>query len=75
VWPDAFFGGAARCPITSGRFLRRGAFNAAFVPAYAHVAGERNEASAPVVRDRIFTLLFGSHSFCSIVAWFFMRRR
>jgi len=38
---DAFFRGLSPCPIISGAiFSRKGAFNAAFVPAYAHVRGE-----------------------------------
>jgi putative peptidoglycan lipid II flippase len=42
---DAFFV-ALRLPNHFRRDLCGGAFNAAFVPAYAHVRGERGEASA-----------------------------
>src|SRR4030088_2658668 len=49
-----------------------GAFNAAFVPAYAHVHGERGEASAKLFADRIFTLLFCSQLVLLIIAWLFM---
>src|SRR3979411_2572227 len=48
------------------------AFNAAFGPAYAHVHGERGEASARLFADRIFTLLFSSQLVLLVVAWLFM---
>src|SRR3979411_344237 len=49
-----------------------GAFNAAFVPAFAHVYGERGEGSARVFAARIFTLLFLSQLVLLVVAWLFM---
>src|SRR6201992_1218596 len=49
-----------------------GAFNAAFVPAYAHVHGEKGEVSAKLFADRIFTLLFLSQVVLLILAWLFM---
>ena len=54
---DAFFV-ALRLPNHFRAIFAEGAFNAAFVPAYAHVHGERGEASARLFADRIFTLLF-----------------
>ena len=53
---DAFFV-ALRLPNHFRAIFAEGAFNAAFVPAYAHVHGE-GEASARLFADRIFTLLF-----------------
>ena len=56
---DAFFV-ALRLPNHFRAIFAEGAFNAAFVPAYAHVSGERGEKSASLFADRIFTLLFVS---------------
>ncbi|MFX4914342.1 lipid II flippase MurJ, partial [Acinetobacter baumannii] len=47
------------------------AFNAAFVPAYAHVHGQ-NEAGAKIFADRIFTLLFAAQGILLGAAWLFM---
>src|ERR1700759_1093014 len=49
-----------------------GAFHAAFVPAYAHVHGEKGEVSAKLFADRIFTLLFLSQVILLVIAWLFM---
>src|SRR5258708_4879883 len=49
-----------------------GAFNAAFVPAYAHVHGERGEQVAGLFANRIFTLLFVSQLILLGMAWLFM---
>jgi putative peptidoglycan lipid II flippase len=68
---DAFFV-AFRLPNHFRAIFAEGAFNAAFVPAYAHVHGERGEASAKLFADRIFTLLFLSQVVLLIVAWLFM---
>src|SRR3984885_14283622 len=68
---DAFFV-ALRLPNHFRAIFAEGAFNAAFVPAYAHVHGERGEASAKLFADRIFTLLFSSQLVLLVVAWFFM---
>src|SRR4030081_1704278 len=68
---DAFFV-AFRLPNHFRAIFAEGAFNAAFVPAYAHVHGERGEASAKLFADRIFTLLFCSQLVLLIVAWSFM---
>ena len=53
---DAFFV-ALRLPNHFRAIFAEGAFNAAFVPAYAHLHG-KSEASARLFADRIFTLLF-----------------
>src|SRR4030081_875099 len=68
---DAFFV-AFRLPNHFRAIFAEGAFNAAFVPAYAHVHGERGEASAKLFADRIFTLLFCSQLVLLIIAWLFM---
>jgi putative peptidoglycan lipid II flippase len=68
---DAFFV-ALRLPNHFRAIFAEGAFNAAFVPAYAHVHGERGEASAQLFADRIFTLLFLSQLVLLAVAWLFM---
>src|SRR5881396_3717419 len=54
---DAFFI-AFRLPNHFRAILAEGAFNAAFVPAYAHVHGERGANAAGLFANRIFTLLF-----------------
>src|SRR3954471_18795616 len=53
---DAFFV-AFRLPNHFRAIFAEGAFNAAFVPAYAHVYGQRGGAPARLFADRIFTLL------------------
>jgi putative peptidoglycan lipid II flippase len=68
---DAFFV-ALRLPNHFRAIFAEGAFNAAFVPAYAHVYGERGEASARLFANRIFTLLFISQLVLLVVAWLFM---
>src|SRR6201746_1777190 len=68
---DAFFV-AFRLPNHFRAIFAEGAFNAAFVPAYAHVHGERGENSARLFADRIFTLWFVSQLILLAVAWFFM---
>src|SRR2546429_9372034 len=55
---DAFFV-ALRLPNHFRAIFAEGAFNAAFVPAYAHLHG-KSEASARLFADRIFTLLFAA---------------
>src|SRR5205823_6251377 len=49
---DAFFV-AFRLPNHFRAIFAEGAFNAAFVPAYAHVYGQRGEGPAEVFADRI----------------------
>jgi len=68
---DAFFV-ALRLPNHFRAIFAEGAFNAAFVPAYAHVHGERGETSAKLFADRIFTLLFVSQIVLLVLAWVFM---
>ncbi len=68
---DAFFV-ALRLPNHFRAIFAEGAFNAAFVPAYAHVHGKRGESSARLFADRIFTLLFLSQVVLLVVAWLFM---
>src|ERR1700733_15034766 len=68
---DAFFV-AFRLPNHLRAIFAEGAFNAAFVPAYAHVYGEGGAARARLFADRIFTLLFVSQVVLLVVAWLFM---
>src|ERR1700676_2565366 len=68
---DAFFV-AFRLPNHFRAIFAEGAFNAAFVPAYAHVYGERGEGAASLFADRIFTLLFLSQLILLAAAWLFM---
>src|SRR5689334_5125359 len=68
---DAFFV-ALRLPNHFRAIFAEGAFNAAWVPAYAHVHGEKGEAAAHLFADRIFTLLLASQVVLLIVAWLFM---
>jgi putative peptidoglycan lipid II flippase len=68
---DAFFV-ALRLPNHFRAIFAEGAFNAAFVPAYAHVHGEKGEATAKLFADRIFTLLFVSQLVLLVGAWLFM---
>jgi len=67
---DAFFV-ALRLPNHFRAIFAEGAFNAAFVPAYAHLHGQ-NQASAKLFADRIFTLLLGAQIVLLVVAWLFM---
>ena len=55
---DAFFI-ALRLPNHFRAIFAEGAFNAAFVPAYARVRGQAGAEAAKLFADRIFTLLFG----------------
>src|SRR3954466_839075 len=68
---DAFFV-ALRLPNHFRAIFAEGAFNAAWVPAYAHVHGERGEGAARLFADRIFTLLLASQVVLLILAWLFM---
>src|SRR6476660_3919307 len=67
---DAFFV-ALRLPNHFRAIFAEGAFNAAFVPAYAHLHG-KSEASAKLFADRIFTLLFAAQVLLLVVALWFM---
>jgi putative peptidoglycan lipid II flippase len=68
---DAFFV-ALRLPNHFRAIFAEGAFNAAFVPAYAHVQGEHGEEAAKLFGDRIFTLLFASQIVLLVLALAFM---
>src|SRR5665213_2049526 len=68
---DAFFV-ALRLPNNFRAIFAVGAFNAAFIPAYAHVHGRGGDGSARLFADRIFTLLFLSQVVLLVVAWLFM---
>src|SRR3954462_2738372 len=68
---DAFFV-AFRLPNHFRAIFAEGAFNAAFVPAYAHVRGERGAQAAGLFANRIFTLLFLSQLVLLGLAWLFM---
>src|ERR1700716_4311937 len=68
---DAFFV-AFRLPNHFRAIFAEGAFNAAFVPAYAHVHGRGGAETARLFADRIFTLLFLSQVILLVVAWLFM---
>src|SRR4029078_2429310 len=56
---DAFFV-ALRLPNHFRAIFAEGAFNAAFVPAYARVRGQAGLANAALFADRIFVLLMGA---------------
>lgn len=56
---DAFFV-ALRLPNHFRAIFAEGAFNAAFVPAYARVREQRGGAAAILFADRVFTLLLAS---------------
>src|SRR3982075_277665 len=67
---DAFFV-ALRLPNHFRAIFAEGAFNAAFVPAYAHLHSQSGK-SAKLFADRIFTLLFSVQILLLLVAWLFM---
>jgi putative peptidoglycan lipid II flippase len=67
---DAFFV-ALRLPNHFRAIFAEGAFNAAFVPAYAHLHSG-SEKSAKLFADRIFTLLLSAQIVLLAVAWLFM---
>src|ERR1700681_2487713 len=56
---DAFFV-ALRLPNHFRAIFAEGAFNAAFVPAYARIATSSGRATAGAFADRVLTLLLGS---------------
>jgi putative peptidoglycan lipid II flippase len=68
---DAFFV-ALRLPNHFRAIFAEGAFNAAFVPAYAHVNGERGPLAAGLFANRIFTLLFATQAVLLALALAFM---
>src|SRR5437870_12096600 len=56
---DAFFV-ALRLPNHFRAIFAEGAFNAAFVPAYARIRQQAGSTKAQLFSDRVFTLLFAS---------------
>jgi putative peptidoglycan lipid II flippase len=68
---DAFYV-AWRLPNVFRAIFAEGAFNTAFIPAYAHVHGKGGETSARLFASHIFTLLFLSQVILLVVAWLFM---
>src|SRR5215472_7453110 len=54
---DAFFI-ALRLPNHFRAIFAEGAFNAAFVPAYARIRGQAGAVPARLFADRVFTMLF-----------------
>src|SRR5690348_6254501 len=67
---DAFFV-ALRLPNHFRAIFAEGAFNAAFVPAYARVRGQSGDTPAGIFADRIFTLLLASQIVVLAVALVF----
>jgi len=68
---DAFYV-AWRLPNVFRAIFAEGAFNTAFIPAYAHVHGKGGDGSARLFASHIFTLLFLSQVILLVVAWLFM---
>jgi len=67
---DAFFI-ALRLPNHFRAIFAEGAFNAAFVPAYARIRGERGGGPAKLFADRVFTMLFATEALLLAVALLF----
>src|SRR6202790_5636196 len=67
---DAFFV-ALRLPNHFRAIFAEGAFNAAFVPAYARIRATGGTVPAKLFADRIFTLLFASQVLLLVVALLF----
>ena len=67
---DAFFV-AFRLPNHFRAIFAEGAFNAAFVPAYARIRATSGPEPAKLFADRIFTLLFASQVLLLIIALLF----
>src|SRR5215475_12677567 len=67
---DAFFV-AFRLPNHFRAIFAEGAFNAAFIPAYARVRTQGGEHDAQLFGDRIFTLLLASQVVLLALAWIF----
>jgi len=68
---DAFFV-AFRLPNHFRAIFAEGAFNAAFVPAYARIHEQEGKAGARVFADRIFALLLASQIVLLAIALLFM---
>jgi putative peptidoglycan lipid II flippase len=63
---------AQRLPNHFRAIFAEGAFNAAFVPAYAHLRGVAGDAAAKTFADRIFTLLLIVQALLLVLALVFM---
>jgi putative peptidoglycan lipid II flippase len=70
---DAFFV-ALRLPNHFRAIFAEGAFNAAFVPAYARIRESGGAGRAAIFADRIFTLLLASQIVLLAVALLCLRR-
>ena len=68
---DAFFV-ALRLPNHFRAIFAEGAFNAAFVPAYARIRQQGGADPAKLFADRVFALLFASQVVLLVVALIFM---
>ena len=71
---DAFFV-AFRLPNHFRAIFAEGAFNAAFIPAYARIRTQGGETAAKLFGDRIFTLLLATQIVLLALALFSRRRR
>jgi putative peptidoglycan lipid II flippase len=67
---DAFFV-ALRLPNHFRAIFAEGAFNAAFIPAYARIRGERGPVAARLFADRVFTMLFAVEAVLLAIALLF----
>src|SRR5205809_1272806 len=67
---DAFFV-ALRLPNHFRAIFAEGAFNAAFVPAYARIRQQGGVDPAKLFADRVFTILFGCVGFLVVLALIF----
>ena len=67
---DAFFV-ALRLPNHFRAIFAEGAFNAAFVPAYARIRTQDGADPAKLFADRVFTLLLASQVILLAIAWAF----
>src|SRR5882724_11188385 len=68
---DAFFV-ALRLPNHFRAIFAEGAFNAAFVPAYARIREQEGVAAVRLFADRIFTLMFATQIVLLAAALLFM---
>src|SRR5277367_1322397 len=67
---DAFFV-AFRLPNHFRAIFAEGAFNAAFIPAYARIRTQNGNAAAGIFGDRIFTLLIATQAVLLALALLF----
>src|SRR5262245_27878540 len=69
---DAFFV-ALRLPNHFRAIFAEGAFNAAFVPAYARIRQQHGDDAVRLFADRVFTLMVASQLVILVLALVFMR--